>query len=273
MNAIVYVLALAVVALALAYVSLRRWRSHRAHPGALRERARSWWQRLGRGGGGAHWSPGGYLTAHVIVGLLVIIAGIAIFAQLADWIVDQSAVIRFDVRADEYLHAHATPLGVQIARAVSFVGGPAAMAFLMVAGAVYLLVRRERLLLYGWLLAFIGGGALDWALKTMFHRARPVFPDAVVHVMGYSFPSGHAMGSLIGFGMLAYLLIHELRRSGADVLVATLAGILALAVGLSRLYLGVHYPSDVLAGFAAGIAWLAATISALEASAPVGQPD
>jgi len=200
--------------------------------------------------------------------LLVIVAGIAVFAQLADWVTDQAAVTRFDLSVDAALHARATPTGLRIAKGVSFLGGPAAMAFLMAAGALYLLVRRERLLLQGWLIAFIGGGALDWALKTTFRRARPAFPDAFVHVLGYSFPSGHAMGSLIGFGMLAYVVAHQVRRRRMALLAAILAATLTLAVGLSRLYLGAHYPSDVLAGFAAGIAWLGASISALEATVP-----
>ena len=109
---------------------------------------------------------------------------------------------------------------------------------------------------------------LDWALKTIFHRDRPAFPKAFVHALGFSFPSGHAMGSLIGIGMLAYLIIHSTGKRRAAVTVGVAATLLVLGVGFSRLYLGAHYPSDVLAGFAAGIVWLAACISAVEVSAP-----
>ena len=142
------------------------------------------------------------------------------------------------------------------------------MAALMVIGAIFLLVRREKMLLYGWLVAFVGGGALDWSLKTIFRRDRPSFPDPFVHVLGYSFPSGHSMGSLIGYGMLAYMIAHFVRGRGINLLVAICAAVLVLAIGFSRLYLGAHYLSDVLAGFAAGMVWLAANIIALEASAP-----
>ena len=76
------------------------------------------------------------------------------------------------------------------------------------------------------------------------------------------------MGSLIGIGMLAYLVIHSTGKRRADVTVGIVAALVVLGVGFSRLYLGAHYPSDVLAGFAAGIVWLAACISAIEVSAP-----
>ncbi|HEY6220191.1 MAG TPA: phosphatase PAP2 family protein [Gemmatimonadaceae bacterium] len=258
-----FVAGIGLLVVVLAIVFARSWKSHREQPGALRRRALELWGKTG-----LHWSPRTYLTIHTAVALIATIAGLAIFSRLADWISDQAAITRFDVRFDDRLHAAATPIGIAIAQAFSFIGGPTAMAVLMFSGIVYLLVRRERTVLYGWLIAFIGGGALDWALKTIFHRDRPAFPKAFVHALGFSFPSGHSMGSLIGFGMLAYIIIHTVGDRRADILVGVVAGLIVLAVGFSRLYLGAHYPSDVLAGFAAGIVWLAACISAIEIAAP-----
>lgn len=251
------------VVVVLTWVFGRWWESHRKHPDTLRRKAHELWSHTG-----LHWSPPAYLTVQLVISLGVTIGGLALFALLADAVTDQAAITRLDLSVDNSLHAHASQLGVTIAKGVSSIGGPTAMAALMVVGAVYLLVRREKLLLYGWLVAFIGGGALDWALKTIFRRDRPSFPNPFVHVLGYSFPSGHSMGSLIGYGMLAYVVAHSVRRRGIDLLVAACAGVLVLTIGFSRLYLGAHYLSDVLAGFAAGIVWLAANIIALEASAP-----
>jgi len=263
MSAALVIIIISSVVVVLAWLFARWWKSHRKHPDTLRRKAREWWQHTG-----LHWSPPAYLTVQLVLSLGATIAGLALFALLADAVTDQEAITSLDLRFDNNLHAHASPLGVTIAKAVSFIGGPTAMAALMVVGAIYLLVRREKLLLYGWLVAFIGGGALDWALKTIFQRDRPSFPNPFVHVLGYSFPSGHSMGSLIGYGMLAYLVAHSVRRRGIDIVVAACAGVVVLAIGFSRLYLGAHYLSDVLAGFAAGIVWLAANIIALEASAP-----
>ncbi len=263
MSAALVIIVIFCVVVVLTWAFGRWWKSHRKHPDTLRRKARELWTYTG-----LHWSPPAYLTVQLVISLGATIAGLAVFALLADAVSDQAAITRLDLSVDNSLHAHASPLGVKIATVVSALGGPVAMAALMVAGAIYLLVRREKLLLYGWLVAFIGGGALDWALKTIFRRNRPSFPDPFIHVLGYSFPSGHSMGSLIGYGMLAYVVAHSVRRRGIDLLVAACAGVLVLAIGFSRLYLGAHYLSDVLAGFAAGMVWLAANILALEASAP-----
>jgi undecaprenyl-diphosphatase len=239
---------------------VRGWRAHRRLPGSWPNRARAIWSATG-----LRWSAGAYGTLHAAAGLIASILALAIFAWLGDLVSNQAAITRVDVQFGQWLHSLATPIGISIAKAFSFIGGPAAMVVLMVAGAVYLLFRRERHLAYVWLIAFVGGGALDWALKTLFHRARPSFPDAFVHVLGYSFPSGHAMGSLIGFGMLAYVVVRMLRRPSVDRSIAINAAVVVLGIGFSRLYLGAHYLSDVVAGFAAGIVWLAACISAAEA--------
>jgi undecaprenyl-diphosphatase len=119
--------------------------------------------------------------------------------------------------------------------------------------------------LIGWGAAFAGGGVLILALKRIIQRPRPLYGAAFLHGESFSFPSGHAMGALIGYGMLAYVLVivwAERRR--AQVAVVAIAAVLVAAIGLSRLYLGVHYFSDVVAGFAAGTVWLAACVSGVE---------
>src|SRR2546422_3373483 len=96
-------------------------------------------------------------------------------------------------------------------------------------------------------------------------RPRPPYAAAFLHHYSWSFPSGHAMGSLIGYGMLAYVLaVLWIHRRSAQISVVLGAALLILAIGLSRLYLGVHYFSDVMGGYAAGLLWLSACISGLE---------
>src|SRR5438045_7216628 len=222
--ALVVIVIFAVVVV-LTWVFGRWWTWHRRHPDTLRRKAHEWCVPTG-----LHWSPPAYLTVQLLISLGATIAGLALFALLADAVTDQAAITRLDLNFDNRIHAQASGLGVSIARAVSAIGGPPAMAVWMVAGAIYLLVRREKLLLYGWLVAFIGGGALDWALKTIFQRDRPSFPDPFVHVLGYSFPSGHSMGSLIGYGMLAYVIAHSVKSHAIDIVVGSCAGVLVLAI-------------------------------------------
>lgn len=130
-----------------------------------------------------------------------------------------------------------------------------------------LAARREWILLGGWLAAFAGGGLLDAVLKLVIRRPRPPYAAAFLHHYSWSFPSGHAMESLIGYGMLAYLLIVMIPGTPARRLgIVLCTSLLVLAIGWSRLYLGVHYFSDVVGGYAAGVLWLSACISGLEVS-------
>lgn len=109
----------------------------------------------------------------------------------------------------------------------------------------------------------LGGAALlNFLLKNLFERARPDM-FKVISVTGYSFPSGHAMVSLCFYGMLAYLLCRHLPRLTPQILVYCLTAALVTVIGFSRIYLGVHYPSDVLGGYIAGGTWLLFCVSLL----------
>ena len=139
------------------------------------------------------------------------------------------------------------------------------MTVLAFAGALVLGALGEWIVLGGWAAAFAGASLLDHWLKLTIHRPRPAYAAALMHNPSWSFPSGHAMGSLVGYGMLAYVLMLFLRgRPAAQRAIAAGAGMLIIAIGISRLYLGVHYFSDVVGGFAAGLLWLSACVCAVE---------
>jgi undecaprenyl-diphosphatase len=106
-------------------------------------------------------------------------------------------------------------------------------------------------------ITMLGVAVLDLALKHAFHRPRPVaFFGATPN--SYSFPSGHALGSLCFYGILAVILAPLARGRGAKFCVWIAAVLLVGMIGLSRIYLGVHYPSDVIAGYCAAIVWIGA---------------
>ena len=126
----------------------------------------------------------------------------------------------------------------------------------LVGGSViYLWFRRigEPILLF---LCLSGVWGINVALKAVFHRERPIL-DPYLMVGGYSFPSGHTMSSMAFYGMAGYLLWQTLRRRiKLAWVIPILTSIIVLTIGWSRIYLGVHYASDVVAGFAAGGIWL-----------------
>lgn len=112
-------------------------------------------------------------------------------------------------------------------------------------------------------LAVGGGGILTKVLKHVYERGRPsINPE--IDAVGFSFPSGHSMGSLIFYGFMIYLIVISKRSKMFKWTVSSLAVILFLLIGISRIYLGAHFPSDVIAGQLAGTVWLFSCIMTLE---------
>jgi undecaprenyl-diphosphatase len=127
-----------------------------------------------------------------------------------------------------------------------------------------LLVRRERAYAI-FLVATAGGGALlNRALKMLFARGRPDLATALSFAQSYSFPSGHAMDAFISFGALAYIAWRQPWSWKARAAVLAFAQTMVVLVGLSRVYLGVHWASDVAGGWSAGAVWLALAVMAFE---------
>jgi membrane protein DedA with SNARE-associated domain/membrane-associated phospholipid phosphatase len=206
---------------------------------------------------GARFARGEYLGLHLTVGFVISIAALWLFGGVTEDVIHHDPLTAVDLQLASWLRTHATHMGDQIARGVSAVGSPLAMAVLGAAVAIVLAMRRQWIVLVAWAAAFVGAGALDWTLKRVIYRPRPAGAEAFLFGHSFSFPSGHAMGSLVGYGMLVYLLAAywtpaRRHRSASIVAVA----VLVLLIGLSRLYLGVHFLSDVIGGYAAGLVWL-----------------
>ena len=245
------------------YIALRvhRWRRRataRGPLGRLRVRHPAVWRVLG-----ARLSPVGYLAVHLTLGLALSVAALLLFGSITeDTLGDVGAPLsRFDLSLAAKLQSSATPALDRFLLAISLVGSPAVMAALGIVVGVVLLVRRRWILLVTWLAALAGGGLLDALLKAVIRRPHPAGAFAYLHGETFSFPSSHAMGSLVAFGLLAYLVSRLTTNRRWDPLVTSLAAAIILLVGFSRLYLGVHYFSDLLVGYAAGAVWLAACLT------------
>lgn len=148
------------------------------------------------------------------------------------------------------------PPGLESAvRDVTALGSVTVVAFLTLVVVLYFFLdRRPRLGLYV-LVAVAGGAALSFALKLLYDRTRPPLIPAEALPRDPSFPSGHAAAAAVVYLTLGLLLARTLPRRALKVYVVALGVVLAVAVGLSRLYLGVHWPTDVLAGWTLGGAW------------------
>jgi len=201
--------------------------------------------------------PRAYLGLHGIVGLALAVACAWGFFAIADEVPEKGMMVRVDSAVTAWLQTHGTEWGESIFVGVSYLGAQVLIALLIVV-AVVLIGRRNWRHLAALAVTCGGGALLNAALKSVFHRTRPTYA-AEFHVSSWSFPSGHAMDSLIVYGMFALWIGDRFPRARKSVLVA--AALLVGAIGYARIYLGVHYLSDVAGGYTAGFVWLMVCVS------------
>ena len=175
-------------------------RSNRLTP--LAEHAPPLWRRLI-----ARLDPRAYLTIHIVGGLLACLLTAWLFAVLIDSVREHDVLVRRDQALADWFHINGTPLGYRINVFISLLGSPPAMAVLFAGAMLYLWRAKQRTLMVAWALSYIGGTVLDGVMKEVVRRPRPEFAARFLHFNSWSFPSGHSMGSLIGFAMLAYTII------------------------------------------------------------------
>ncbi|MCL4442286.1 MAG: phosphatase PAP2 family protein [Firmicutes bacterium] len=204
----------------------------------------------------------GPFSFKLVLGLAFGLASLLFFAKLSEDLLSNE-LLMFDQIATGVIRFYSSDQVTSAMKTVSSLGSPLTLIVVGIVVMIYTgLVRKH---IWDTLLVpitLVGGIILNEALKLLFHRARPELPH-LVKVTGLSFPSGHSMMSFIFYGLIIYLLWLNFTHKFFRVLLTILLVILILAIGISRIYLGVHYPSDVLAGFAAGSFWLVACIFGL----------
>lgn len=198
--------------------------------------------------------------------LVIAIAALWLFSEVADNVIDQDRLAQFDAQVLVLLAPWRTSAGLTIASVMSRFGTSLVMSALALVVLLSLHRRNWRAVTAGWVLVFGGGKLMEALLKHTFHRTRPI--GALQHLANptYSYPSGHAMGAMIGYGVLAYMALLRVHRPAARAAVTATAALMILAVGLSRLVLAVHYFTDVVGGYAAGAVWLALSLAAVQAA-------
>jgi undecaprenyl-diphosphatase len=193
----------------------------------------------------------------LIAGFAAAASALLLFAWLA-WQVLRHETIQFDAAIRDGLHAHATPDLTLTFRVLTYLGSELFLVpfVLFVVWRLLRAGRRHAAVLL--LLASAGGELLDTLLKLAVRRTRPEVFFGLVEPDTYSFPSGHSMLSACIFGVTAAILTTRMTSRSKQGAIWAGAAALALIIGISRIYLGVHYPSDVAAGYAAAIIWVAA---------------
>lgn len=236
-----------------------------------RAKPRSWVQSAG----GAVFSVLRFIARHVrgfygavltylSFAFFLAVGAVWAFVVVADEVLDGETQ-RMDEAVLTWVESHRTEALDRVALEITALGNLATLTVLVLTVSVFLWLTRHRLSVALLMIAVAGGAILNILLKEQFGRPRPDVVEWGTEVVSPSFPSGHAMAAAVAYGTVAYLGGRLEPTRTLRWTTWTFAALLILAIGASRVYLGVHYPSDVVAGFIAGLAWTAFAVSGLTA--------
>ncbi|HET9283109.1 MAG TPA: phosphatase PAP2 family protein [Candidatus Angelobacter sp.] len=201
--------------------------------------------------------PIAFFEVAIVISLAVAVFCLFVFVWLGREM-RAGDTLRFDQAIRNWVHQFASPGLTVLMKVFSMMGAQILAVALVVAFVIFAWLRWKRAAL--WLaIAMAGALILEASLKYAYHRIRPQAyfipePDS------YSFPSGHALTSFCFYGVLAGLVTDRIKSLLWRIIVWAAATLLVIAIGLSRIYLGVHYPSDVLAGYLAATVWVGTII-------------
>ena len=211
----------------------------------------------------ARFAPDTQFGLHLTVGIVLVWLAAWTFGEIASDVVARARITVIDLDVANWFHLHAksgwTPLMLAIthwhALLGSFIMCALLGAFFYREGAHYWLATL--------VLAMSGGMLLNLGIKSIFQRARPSFEDPLITLSSFSFPSGHTSGATLFYGVLTAYLVCVSRGWGLRVLLAGAGAAMVALVALSRVYLGAHFLSDVLAAMAVSVGWLTICITAM----------
>jgi membrane-associated phospholipid phosphatase len=212
----------------------------------------------------ARLSPAGLYGLYFTVGTIALVGALWMFGGISEDLINSDPLIQVDALISEWFRTHAD---ARVEAGMAFASALASTAtvgvlFALVGGA--LLWKRLWYRLLGLVLVVPGGMLLNIVLKNLFDRARPGWADPLMALTGPGFPSGHTMMATLIYGYIAIYLMLAIASWRWRAFMAIVTFALVFLVALSRMYLGAHYLSDVLAAMAAGTAWLAFCLTAVE---------
>ncbi len=205
----------------------------------------------------------GFLSIVLIIGLRIALLLIWLFSQLAENVLEDK-LERFDSSAIGVFETLQTSTLDIIYTSVTHMGSVWFVTSLSVVVILSVWFKaRDKWATLFFIIAVGGTGALTWLLKQVYERGRPSINEAI-DAIGFSFPSGHSMGSLVFYGFLIYLIVRSQQNKVIKIGFSMALALLILLIGTSRIYLGAHFPSDIIAGYIAGTIWLTLCILVLE---------
>lgn len=209
-------------------------------------------------------SPKHYLGIHLTIGLLISAVFVRIFSEIVENILEHGLLERFDQWVYGRTAYLQSPLINDVMRSITFLGDKITISVATFFLTLFFILRRKLADAITVLAAVIGGSLLSQIVKLTIQRPRPLAEHALIEANGFSFPSGHSMMSAIFYGLLSYYILRGVGHERTRITASAILLALVVLIGLSRIYLQVHYLSDVLAGFTGGLFYLALCLTGLE---------
>jgi membrane-associated phospholipid phosphatase len=204
-------------------------------------------------------------SLHLTAGIIILVITVSLFALVAANVVNGGELTNVDVELAHWLHEHSRPQLTQCLLVLSHMHEPIVLSVVSALITLYFIWKKRWYAALAILLVVQGGMLLNLLAKQAFHRARPSFENPLVTLTTYSFPSGHVVATTAFYGVLAALLISQTTSWVRACCIALAALVMVVLVAFSRMYLGAHYLSDVLAGFLEAIAWFALCLTVIQA--------
>ena len=193
-----------------------------------------------------------YISSRMVILLIIFIGSFSLIAYL----VEMDKLVHFDHHIITYVQSFETEVLTNSMKFFSFIGATVPVIVISIVSAFFLyhvLHHRRELILF--IIAMVGSTLLNLLLKYIFQRTRPEI-NQIVFEEGFSFPSGHSMAAFSLYGILTFLLWRHIKTRTGRGLLLIVNSFMIIMIGLSRIYLGVHYPSDVIGAYAASGFWL-----------------
>lgn len=200
----------------------------------------------------------------IIIGSIISLISLIVFIFLATKISTADGGIYFDLTLISTIHENINPAIKSFMIAISFIGSAKFYFIIAPFLILYLVKKKHKIELFALVISILGSVLINHLLKISFERIRPL-EFFLVEQGGFSFPSGHSMNTLSFYGMSTYLYLRNKKLDSKKLLIWLITIVFIGLMGLSRIYLGVHWPTDIIAGYSAGFIWLYICILGVEA--------
>lgn len=202
-----------------------------------------------------------WITLRFILAIILFLATLIVFVAIADEIVLEHEN-NFDQIISAYIQSFTSPAMTKAMIAITFFGSSTFLFPAYILLIIFYISRKKRRLALDITMVGLSSTGILFLFKDIFRRHRPLDP-LISHVTGFSFPSGHSFSSFTFFGLLIYIAWHSDIKKSTKIIISALLVLFAATIAFSRVYLRVHFPSDVVAGFCLSVVWLMLSLAIL----------